>query len=66
MDGENTVGALELAGYKHIAFARFDAEICIGRTLDEAVEFVVALGWQESMYRGVGPNRSSHPSRGGS
>ena len=44
MDSENTVGAPELAGYEHIAFARFDAEICIGRTLDEAVEFAVALG----------------------
>ena len=43
MDGENTVDA-PLAGYEHIAFARFDAEICIGRTLDEAVEFAVALG----------------------
>ncbi|HKA64106.1 MAG TPA: hypothetical protein VKD00_00115 [Methyloceanibacter sp.] len=32
------------AGYDHIAFARCDTDICIGRTLDEAVEFALALG----------------------
>jgi hypothetical protein len=35
---------LRAAGYDQIAFARYDAEICIGRSLDDAVEFALALG----------------------
>jgi ubiquinone/menaquinone biosynthesis C-methylase UbiE len=35
---------LRSAGYEHIAFARYDTDICIGRNLDEAVEFALALG----------------------
>jgi hypothetical protein len=37
-------GMLRSAGYDRIAFERFDADICIGRDLDEAVEFAMALG----------------------
>ena len=32
------------AGFDHIGFERYDAEICIGASLDEAVEFAMALG----------------------
>lgn len=32
------------AGYTHISFERFDADICIGRDLTEAVDFAMALG----------------------
>ena len=35
---------LKSAGFEHIEFARFDTDICIGRNLDEAVEFALALG----------------------
>lgn len=35
---------LRIAGYDRIAFERYDADICIGRTLDDAVEFAMALG----------------------
>ena len=35
---------LRSAGFDHIIFERFDTDICIGRTLDEAVEFGMALG----------------------
>lgn len=35
---------LRIAGYDHISFERFDADICIGRSLDDAVEFAMALG----------------------
>ncbi len=31
-------------GYERIAFERFDADICIGRDLAEAIEFAMALG----------------------
>lgn len=32
------------AGYDRIAFERFDTDICIGKDLDEAVEFAMTLG----------------------
>jgi ubiquinone/menaquinone biosynthesis C-methylase UbiE len=35
---------LRSAGYDRIAFERFDADICIGRDLAEAIEFAMALG----------------------
>ena len=35
---------LQGAGFDHVSFERFDADICIGRDLDEAVEFAMALG----------------------
>jgi ubiquinone/menaquinone biosynthesis C-methylase UbiE len=45
MAGPDMVSAmLKAAGFDRIAFERFDADICIGRDLDEAVEFAMALG----------------------
>ena len=45
MAGPDLVSAmLRGAGYDRIAFERFDADICIGRDLAEAVEFAMALG----------------------
>jgi SAM-dependent methyltransferase len=35
---------LRAAGYDHVTFERFDTDICIGRDLDEAIEFAMALG----------------------
>jgi ubiquinone/menaquinone biosynthesis C-methylase UbiE len=35
---------LRKAGYERPTFERFDAPICIGRTLDEAIEFALELG----------------------
>jgi ubiquinone/menaquinone biosynthesis C-methylase UbiE len=35
---------LREAGYERIAFERFDTNICIGRDVDEAVKFAMALG----------------------
>jgi ubiquinone/menaquinone biosynthesis C-methylase UbiE len=32
------------AGFDRIGFERYDTEVCIGQTLDEAVEFAMALG----------------------
>jgi hypothetical protein len=32
------------AGFAGVAFERFDADICIGRDLDDAIEFATALG----------------------
>ncbi len=45
MAGPDMVSSLlRSAGYDRIAFERFDADICIGRDLPEAVEFAMALG----------------------
>ena len=45
MAGPDMVSAiLKSAGFDKISFERFDADICIGRDLDEAVEFAMALG----------------------
>jgi SAM-dependent methyltransferase len=45
MSGPDMVSSLlRSAGYDGIAFERFDADICIGRDLDEAIEFGMALG----------------------
>ena len=45
MAGPDTVSdMLRIAGYDRIAFERFDTDLCIGRTLADAVEFAMALG----------------------
>jgi ubiquinone/menaquinone biosynthesis C-methylase UbiE len=45
MAGPDLVSSLlRSAGYDRIAFERFDADICIGRDLAEAIEFAMALG----------------------
>jgi len=45
MAGPDMVSAmLRGAGFKRISFERFDADIGIGRSLDDAVEFGMALG----------------------
>ena len=45
MSGPDMVSAMmKSAGFAGITFERFDADICIGRNLDDAVEFAMALG----------------------
>jgi ubiquinone/menaquinone biosynthesis C-methylase UbiE len=45
MAGADTVSELlASAGFERITFERFDADICIGKDLDEAVQFSMALG----------------------
>jgi ubiquinone/menaquinone biosynthesis C-methylase UbiE len=45
MSGPDMVSAMmKAAGFAGIGFERYDADICIGRDLDEAVEFAMALG----------------------
>jgi ubiquinone/menaquinone biosynthesis C-methylase UbiE len=39
-----TSAMLKAAGFQRIAFERFDTDICIGRDLNDAVEFAMALG----------------------
>jgi len=35
---------LKAVGYENIQFERFDSEICIGRTIDEAIQFALEIG----------------------
>lgn len=42
------------AGYEHISFTRYDTDVCIGQTLDDAVEFALALGPAGEMIRLAG------------
>jgi ubiquinone/menaquinone biosynthesis C-methylase UbiE len=45
MAGPDMVSTMmKSAGYEGIGFERFDADICIGRDLEDAVEFAMALG----------------------
>ena len=45
MSGPDMVsGMLRGAGFERIRFERFDCDICIGRDLDDAIEFAMALG----------------------
>jgi ubiquinone/menaquinone biosynthesis C-methylase UbiE len=45
MSGPDMVSAMmKVAGYVRIAFERFDTDICIGRNLDDAIEFAMAIG----------------------
>jgi ubiquinone/menaquinone biosynthesis C-methylase UbiE len=45
MSGPDLVSAMmTAAGFARITFERFDADICIGENLDDAVEFAMALG----------------------
>ncbi|MNC90956.1 hypothetical protein D3C83_71210 [compost metagenome] len=32
------------AGFERISFERFDCDICIGRDMEDAIEFAMALG----------------------
>lgn len=42
---------LRVAGFRGVMFERFDAPICIGRDLDEAVAFAVAIGPASELLR---------------
>ena len=45
MSGPDMVSSMLMsAGFTGIAFERFDTDICIGRDLDDAIEFATALG----------------------
>ncbi len=45
MSGPDMVSSmLKAAGYQGITFERFDTDICIGRDLEDAIEFAMALG----------------------
>ena len=49
-------GIVKNAGFKRIGFERNDAEICVGKNLDEAVSFAMELGPAGEIIRLAGEN----------
>lgn len=61
MAGPDMVSSmLRSAGFDRISFERFDADICIGRDLDEAIEFAMALGPAGEIIRLAGDAGATH------
>jgi hypothetical protein len=55
MAGPDMVRAMmQGTGYRGVTFARYDMDICIGRDVDEAVEFAMALGPASEIIRLAG------------
>jgi ubiquinone/menaquinone biosynthesis C-methylase UbiE len=54
-DPEAVTRQLVIAGYDDIRFERIDAEVLVGRDLDEAVAFQLAIGPAGEVYREAGP-----------
>jgi SAM-dependent methyltransferase len=55
MAGPDKFSALKkVAEFSRVAFERFDADMCIGRNLDDEVEFAMALGPAGEIIRPVG------------
>ncbi|MCK1670988.1 hypothetical protein [Bradyrhizobium sp. 150] len=50
-DPEAVTRQLMIAGYGGIRFERIDAEVLVGRDLDEAVAFQLAIGPAGEVYR---------------
>jgi ubiquinone/menaquinone biosynthesis C-methylase UbiE len=53
-DQEMVTKQLEIAGYDEIEFERIDAPLMVGNTLDDAVNFQLALGPAGEVYREAG------------
>ena len=53
-DQEMVTKQLEVAGYTQIEFERIDAPVFVGSTLDDAVDFQLALGPAGEVYREAG------------
>ena len=49
-------GMLKSAGFERISFERNDAEICVGKNLEEAVSFAMELGPAGEIIRLAGEN----------
>lgn len=46
---------LEIAGYADPAFKRIDADVMVGRNIEEAIAFQLAIGPAGEVYRAAGP-----------
>ncbi len=53
-DTEAVTKQLQIAGYTDARFERIDADVMVGRDLDEAVAFQLAIGPAGEVYREAG------------
>jgi ubiquinone/menaquinone biosynthesis C-methylase UbiE len=53
-DSEVVTRQLQIAGYSDIKFERIDAKVMVGRDVDEAVAFQLAIGPAGEVYRAAG------------
>jgi ubiquinone/menaquinone biosynthesis C-methylase UbiE len=53
-DTDTVTQQLRIAGYSNVGFERIDAEVLVGRDLDEAVAFQLAIGPAGEVYREAG------------
>jgi hypothetical protein len=53
-DPEVVTRQLRIAGYSEVRFEQIDAEVLVGRDLDEAVAFQLAIGPAGEVYREAG------------
>ena len=53
-DTELVTQQLRIAGYSDVRFERIDAEVLVGRDVDEAVAFQLAIGPAGEVYREAG------------
>ena len=53
-DTEAVTQQLRIAGYSDARFERIDAEVLVGRDLDEAIAFQLAIGPAGEVYREAG------------
>jgi hypothetical protein len=57
---EAVTAQLQIAGYDDIRFERVDAEVMVGRDLDEAIAFQLAIGPAGEVYREAGKLAERH------
>ena len=54
-DEETVTKMMQIAGYEDISFTRVDAPVLVGRTIEDAVNFQLALGPAGEVFREAGP-----------
>jgi ubiquinone/menaquinone biosynthesis C-methylase UbiE len=59
-DTEAVIRQLQIAGYSDVRFERIEAEVLVGRDLDEAVAFQLAIGPAGEVYREAGKLAELH------
>ncbi len=62
-DTEVVTQQLRIAGYSNVRFERIDAEVMVGRNVDEAVAFQLAIGPAGEVYREAGKEAERHHDR---
>ena len=55
-DADAVSTLLQGAGFERISFERHDCDVCIGRDMDDAVDFAMSLGPAGEIIRLAGPD----------